>query len=102
MHELGSLHLPPKRTIRAAPILSWSFHSRCRPPLMKSFIMSYLEATLLNTSATSDCFFSLGTSLKPTAQGSASMLQIGAARASVVVLTKVDGLPLLALLLLLR
>ena len=35
------------------------------PPLMRSFMMSYEDATLLNTCPTSDCFSLQGTSLKP-------------------------------------
>ena len=42
-----------------------SFHSRCRPPDMRSFIWSYREATLANTSFTMVCFWDASTSVAP-------------------------------------
>jgi hypothetical protein len=34
----------------------WSFQSLCNPPLIRSFIMSYLLATDEKTCPTRDCF----------------------------------------------
>eukprot|EP00955_Chlamydomonas_euryale_P040267 351639-Chlamydomonas_euryale.AAC.1 len=49
----------------ALPPTHLSFHSRCIPPLMRSFMMSYDDATLVNTCSTIDCLSDRGTSLKP-------------------------------------
>jgi hypothetical protein len=44
----------------------WSFHTLCRPALMRSFMMSYEGATLENTCATSPAFSDVVTVWNPT------------------------------------
>ncbi len=56
---------PAPTSHNRCPAPHLSFHRRCSPPLMRSFMMSYDEATLLNTWPTRPAFCSRGTCRKP-------------------------------------